>query len=135
MTFSKAVRMCIATTAIFATAGSLSAQESPMHDKAKAPATAPARPEIYAPVTLTADLSGLSGNERKMLSLFVDAAAIMDDLFWRQAYGDKRALRNLKDERIAVTPKSITDPGSAGRQCSVVPAGSEAGGAQFYPLT
>ena len=57
-----------------------------------APATAPARPEIYAPFTLTADLSGLTANERRMLGLFIDAAAIMDDLFWRQAYGNRDAL-------------------------------------------
>jgi len=61
-------------------------------------ALVPARPEIYAPFTLTADLSTLSDNERKMLGLFIDAAVIMDGLFWKQAYGDRdRLLGSLED--------------------------------------
>lgn len=46
------------------------------------------RPEIYADFTLTADLSDLSENQREMIRLLIDASQIMDDLFWRQAYGD-----------------------------------------------
>jgi len=62
----------------------------------------PARPEIYAPVTLTADLSGLTAKERQMLGIFIDAAVVMDDLFWTQAYpGDRRAfLAGLKDPAV-----------------------------------
>ena len=46
------------------------------------------RPDIYADFTLTADLSALSDNQRKVIRLLIDASQIMDDLFWRQAYGD-----------------------------------------------
>jgi len=46
------------------------------------------RPEIYADFTLTADLDSLSDDQREMIKLLIDAAQIMDDLFWRQAYGD-----------------------------------------------
>ncbi|NQV86961.1 MAG: hypothetical protein HQ492_07790 [Woeseiaceae bacterium] len=46
------------------------------------------RPEIYADFTLTSDLSGLSDNQKEMISLLIDAAQIMDDLYWRQTYGD-----------------------------------------------
>ncbi len=46
------------------------------------------RPEIYAEFALVADLSGLSADQREMLVLLFEASAIMDDLFWRQAYGD-----------------------------------------------
>ena len=46
------------------------------------------RPEIYADFTLTADLSHLTDNQRDMIKLLIDASVIMDDLFWRQAYGD-----------------------------------------------
>jgi hypothetical protein len=138
MIFCKAVQTGIAATAILsATAGTLSAQDTPMHEKAQAPATAPARPEIYAPVTLSADLSGLSANERKMLSLFVDAAAIMDDLFWRQAYGDKDALlRSLKDERIRRYVEINYGPWDrlAGNAPFVPGVGPKPEGAQFYPL-
>jgi hypothetical protein len=46
------------------------------------------RPDVYAEFTLTADLESLSDNQRAMIKLLIDASQIMDDLFWRQAYGD-----------------------------------------------
>lgn len=46
------------------------------------------RPEIYADFTLTADLDHLTDNQREMIKLLIDASVIMDDLYWRQAYGD-----------------------------------------------
>lgn len=51
-----------------------------------------ARAGIYTDYTLSADLSHLSDNQRKMISLLIDASKIMDDLYWQQAYGDKAAL-------------------------------------------
>lgn len=45
------------------------------------------RPGIYVPVKLTADLSTLSGDERAMLPLLIQAAEIMDSLFWQEAWG------------------------------------------------
>lgn len=48
--------------------------------------------DIYAPFTLTSDLSHLSDNQKKMIGLLIDASKIMDDLFWQQAYGDKQEL-------------------------------------------
>ncbi len=47
-----------------------------------------ARPDIYAEFTLTADLSFLSDRQREMIGLLIEASQVMDDLFWRQAYGD-----------------------------------------------
>jgi hypothetical protein len=44
---------------------------------------------IYASFPLTADLSHLSANQKKMLPLLIAASKIMDDLFWLQAYGEK----------------------------------------------
>ena len=46
----------------------------------------------YHQVELKADLSWLSENEREIIRLLIDAADIMDDIFWTQAYGDKEAL-------------------------------------------
>ena len=46
------------------------------------------RPDVYAEFTLTADLSYLSDQQREMIVLLIEASQIMDDLFWRQAYGD-----------------------------------------------
>ena len=46
----------------------------------------------YATVRLTADLSGLSENERAMIPLLIEAADQMDALFWKQAYGNRDSL-------------------------------------------
>ncbi|MGI9271997.1 MAG: dipeptidyl-peptidase 3 family protein [Woeseiaceae bacterium] len=46
------------------------------------------RPEIFAEFTLTADLSYYTENQREMIGLLIEASQIMDDLFWKQAYGD-----------------------------------------------
>ncbi len=46
------------------------------------------RPDIYAEFPLVADLSHLSDGQRRMVVLLIEASQIMDDLFWRQAYGD-----------------------------------------------
>ncbi|AFM03294.1 Peptidase family M49 [Bernardetia litoralis DSM 6794] len=51
------------------------------------------RPEIYANFKLTTDISQLSESEKKMIPLLIEAAKIMDGLFWKQAYnGDKDSL-------------------------------------------
>ncbi len=48
---------------------------------------------------LTTDLSVLSENEKKMIPLLIEAAKIMDDIFWIEAYGDKQPLLDsLKSE-------------------------------------
>jgi len=46
----------------------------------------------YIPVKLTTDLDALSQNEKNMLPHLFAAANIMNDLFWVQAYGDKKSL-------------------------------------------
>ena len=61
---------------------------------APAPSDPPAHPRygIYSTVPLTADLSHLSDNQEQMVRVLIQAADLMDDLFWRQAYGDRDAL-------------------------------------------
>lgn len=55
----------------------------------------------YAPVRLSADLSGLSSNERKTLKLLIEASVQMDEIFWQQAWGDrKELLEGLKDPMV-----------------------------------
>jgi len=137
MTPCKAMLLGIAATTLIA--GAAHAAASASKAEAKAPATVvPARPEIYAPFTLTADLSGLSENERRMLSLFVDAAVIMDDLFWRQAYGDRdKLLDGLKhDAKLQQFARINYGPWDrlAGNAPFVPGAGAKPPGATFYPL-
>ena len=46
----------------------------------------------YAKVKLTADISGLSENQKKMLKLLFLAADQMDDIYWQENFGDKNKL-------------------------------------------
>lgn len=48
----------------------------------------------FVPFTLTTDLSVLTEKERQMLPLLFQAADIMEDIFWKQAFGDRDDLLN-----------------------------------------
>ncbi len=43
----------------------------------------------YTPFTLTTDVSKLSENEKSIIKKLIDAAKIMEECFWYEAYGDK----------------------------------------------
>ena len=60
------------------------------------------RLSVYHGVDLTSDLSHLSDNQHKMLSLLIDASKIMDDLFWKQAFFDDKDafLSSISDEKV-----------------------------------
>ncbi len=46
----------------------------------------------YAVIKLNYDLSNLSDNQKKIISHLIDAAKIVDDIFWDQTYGNKDSL-------------------------------------------
>ena len=48
------------------------------------------RYDIYSPFELKASLKSLSQNQKKMIGLLIDASAIMDDLFWKQSFGNPK---------------------------------------------
>ncbi|MBT8107695.1 MAG: Zn-dependent hydrolase [Gammaproteobacteria bacterium] len=77
------------------------AEEKPPEVSVSTLDTADVRPEIYADFTLTADLSRLSDEQKQMIALLIDASRIMDDLFWRQSFGDDYAswLDSIADPR------------------------------------
>ncbi len=55
----------------------------------------------YTTFQLSADLSGLSDKERQMIPILIEAAQIMDELFWYEALGDKQAfLDNIQDDKL-----------------------------------
>ena len=62
--------------------------ETPDEPVVSAAMTVEPRPEIYAEFELTADLSHLGDRQREMIGVLIQASKIMDDLFWRQAWGD-----------------------------------------------
>ena len=96
------------------------------------------RPEIYADVALTADLSHLSDNQRQMIRLLIDASVIMDDLFWRQAYGDDYAdwLNSITDFDTRLFAEYNYGPWDRldGNKPFVEGVGGKPPGANFYPV-
>jgi hypothetical protein len=107
-------------------------------DASDAAALAPVRPGIYAPVTLAADLASLSAKEREMVSLFIDASVIMDDLFWQQAYPGDRAklLASIADPAARRFVEVNYGPWDrlAGNAPFVPGVGPKPDVAGFYPL-
>ncbi len=48
------------------------------------------RLDIYRTVDLTADLSAVSAQHKQMLGKLIEAAEIMDQLFWKQAFSEDK---------------------------------------------
>ena len=89
----------------------------------------------FAAFTLTTDLSVLSEKEKQMLPLLIEAAQIMDKLFWQEAYGDKEVLMaNLDASQKAFADinygpwERLNDD-----QSFIDSIGPKPSGAQFYP--
>jgi hypothetical protein len=101
------------------------------------PDTAEVRPEIYADFTLTVDLDHLSEDQKQMIVLLIEASKIMDDLFWRQSFGDDYAawLDSLDDERTRRFAELNYGPWDAldDDKPFVDGCGPKPLGAQFYP--
>jgi hypothetical protein len=90
----------------------------------------------YAEVTLEADISHLSDNEKEMLKIMFEIADIMDDLFWIQTYGDKdQLLSGIEDEDAKQFV--MINYGPWDRLNDLVPfiegVGEKPAGANFYP--
>jgi hypothetical protein len=90
----------------------------------------------FASFTLNTDLSVLSENQKKMLPLLFEAAEIMNELFWVEAYGDKEELlskidnENLKQfVKINYGPWERLD----GNKSFIQGIGEKPLGANFYP--
>ena len=92
--------------------------------------------DIYATVRLNADLGHLSDRQKQMIPLLIEASKLMDDLFWKQAYGDKDAfLAGIADpaqRRFAEINYGPWDR-LAADQPFIESAGPKALGARFYP--
>jgi len=96
----------------------------------------PSRFDIYATVRLTADLGHLTERQRQMIPLLIQASKIMNDLYWLQAYGERKplldsigdpAMRRFADINYGPWDRLAAD------QPFVEGAGPKPLGAQFYP--
>ena len=90
----------------------------------------------YVNVKLTADLSVLTENERKMLPILIQAANKMNDLFWYESYGDNTELLNsITDEDSKTFVKINYGPWDRlnGNAPFIEGISEKPAGANFYP--
>ncbi len=90
----------------------------------------------FVEVELTSDISHLSGNQKEMLGYLFEAAKLMDDIFWKQAYGDKEALlASLDDQAAKEFVKINYGPWERlnDNKPFLADIGEKPAGAQFYP--
>ncbi|HEU4564185.1 MAG TPA: hypothetical protein VFS05_06045 [Gemmatimonadaceae bacterium] len=115
--------------------------QAPAPASTSAPAPQESRPvnaELaqYTTVRLTADLSSLRDSERRMIPILIDAARVMDDVYWRQAWGDRdsllRAIGDPQLRRLAEINYGPWDRLEEDRPF-VPGVGPKPEGANFYP--
>lgn len=90
----------------------------------------------FVEVELTSDISHLSDNQKVMLSYLFEAAKLMEDIFWKEAYGDREALLASLDEQAAKDFVKINyGPWERlnGNKPFLKGFGEKPAGAQFYP--
>lgn len=93
--------------------------------------------DAYAPFTLTSDLNSLTAKERQMLPILIQAAGIMDDIFWLETFGNKGQLfDSIKDPAVARFAEINYGPWERLNEDLpfVKGIGTKPAGAQFYPV-
>lgn len=90
----------------------------------------------YALFKLTTDISKLSGNEKKMIPILIHVADIMDEIYWKQTFGDKQKLfSEIADESAKQFAMINYGPWDRldGDKPFVEKYGEKPKGANFYP--
>lgn len=91
---------------------------------------------IYERVKLTTNINQLSVNDRKVLPLLIQAAEIMDELYWKQAYPQRDSLlATIKDEKTRDFVNINYGPWDRlnNDKAFVAGVGTKPEGASFYP--
>jgi hypothetical protein len=94
------------------------------------------RLKIYESVKLSTNLNLLSATERKVLPLLIQAAQIMDELYWKQTYPMRDSLLNtVKDERARDFIRINYGPWDRlnNNKPFITGIGPKPAGAAFYP--
>lgn len=92
----------------------------------------------YTTVELTADLSTLSDQERRMIPILIEAAEEMDAMFWVEAYGDRDSLfARIDDPALRRFAQINYGPWDriAGNAPFIAGVGPKPPGANFYPAS
>lgn len=92
----------------------------------------------YETVRLDADISGLSDNQKEMISQLIVAAKAMDQAFWKEAYGsEKKLIESLENDKELQSYARINyGPWDRlnGNEPFVDGYGAKPLGANFYPV-
>jgi len=90
----------------------------------------------YIPFRLEADLSHLSANQKQIVSKLIDAAKIIDDMFWYEAVGTKEdflsKITEPKEREFAMINYGPWDRLN-GNKPFIEGYGKKSAGANFYP--
>lgn len=90
----------------------------------------------YAAFGLTADISSLTDNERAMLPLLFKAADLIEEIYWEEAFGDKKLLfRNISDSALVNFLRINYGPWDRlnNNEPFIPVFGRKPAGANFYP--
>lgn len=90
----------------------------------------------FAVVKLTTDITKLTEKEKQMIPILIEAAKIMDELFWQQTLGDKQAfLDSIKDENVKKFATFNYGPWERlnGNKSFIEKYGEKPKGCNFYP--
>ena len=90
----------------------------------------------YTTFKLETDLSMLSSNQKKMIPILIEAAEMMNELFWYESYGDKNELLStIEDEDTKKFVEINYGPWDRlnGNKSFVSTVGKKADGANYYP--
>lgn len=92
--------------------------------------------DIYKEVTLSADVSNLTENQKEIIKILFEVGKIMDDIYWQQAYGNKEALlasiENENDKKFAIINYGPWDRLNDNKPF-MEGYGAKPKGANFYP--
>ena len=91
----------------------------------------------YTSFKLTSDLSDFNDSQRTMISKLIDAAKIMDTLFWYEAFGSKEDALNLGNSeslREFITINYGPWDRLNNNQSFISAKGKKPAGANFYPI-
>lgn len=87
-------------------------------------------------VTLSTDLGWLSSSEREIISILIDAATLMDEVFWMQSFGDREELfAGIANESARAYASIHYGPWDRlnNNEPFIPSFGPKPKGAQFYP--
>ena len=90
----------------------------------------------FVTVKLTTDLTKLTGKEKQMIPLLIDAAKIMDELYWEQVIGEKQKfLDSVPDTLVRIFAGINYGPWERlnGNHSFVTGIGEKPAGANLYP--